>query len=169
MKYSRPTLKLEVFEIFSTDKTLMWGLFKKHHYLTDKLNKAARCFIVKWQDKIVAFESMLPLPCGTLKFAWREHRLVVLSDYQGLGMGNAVSECVSEILRQSGKRVFSKTANRKLGEYRNRSPLWRKTSQNGKSRKELVSAVIAGANGGVSYNPLLLSRICYSHEYIGLK
>lgn len=169
LKFQRPTLSIEVFEIFGVDKTMMWSLFKKHHYLTDQLNKAARCFIAKWQNKIVAFESILPMPCGTLKNAWREHRLVVLADYQGLGIGNTFSEVTMEILRREGKRIFSKTANRKLGAYRNRSPLWRQTKQNGKNRKGLVAAVIANNNGSVSYNPHLLSRVCFSHEYIGLK
>jgi GNAT superfamily N-acetyltransferase len=146
---------------------MMWELFKKHHYLTEKLNKASRCFIAKWQDKIIGFESMLPMPCGTLKNAWREHRLVILSDFQGLGIGNILSECVSEILKREGKRIYSKTANKKLGAYRNKSPLWRATSQNNKNRKELVNNNNNGLNGQIKYDSFLLLRTCFSHEYIG--
>lgn len=169
MKFQRPTIRLEIFEIFMPDKTIMWDLFKKHHYLTDVLNKAARCFIVKWESKIIAFSSVLPMPNGnpSLRNAWRGHRLVVLSDYQGLGVGTAVSECVYELFVREGKRVFAKTANRRLGVYRNNSPLWRKTSQNMKNSKGTIARVLAGKNGAIQYNPILLARTCYSHEYVG--
>ena len=166
MKFIRPTIQIEVFEIFGEDKKMMWQLFKKHHYLTDQINLAARCFIAKWNNKIIGFSSMLTMPSGTLKNAWRGHRLVILSDFQGLGIGNTLSETVSEILVREGKRVFSKTANRKLGEYRNNSPKWKATSKNGKRRLDVLNTM-----GGYEkkVNELLVKRLCYSHEYVGDK
>ena len=134
MKYLRPTINIEVFEIFKEDKVMMWNLFKKHHYLTEKLNKASRCFISKWENKIVGFDSILPMPSGTLKNAWREHRLVILSDFQGLGIGNVLSETIGQILLKKGKRFYSKTANKKLGCYRDKSPIWKGTATNHKNR-----------------------------------
>ena len=109
---------------------------------------------------------MLTMPSGTLKNAWRGHRLVILSDFQGLGIGNTLSETVSEILVREGKRVFSKTANRKLGEYRNNSPKWKATSKNGKRRLDVLNTM-----GGYEkkVNELLVKRLCYSHEYVGDK
>mgnify|MGYP002813448471 CR=1 FL=1 len=133
MKYSRPTINIEVFEIFHHDKKMMWNLFKKHHYLTEEINLAARCFIAKWENKIIGFDSVLAMPNGHLKNAWREHRLVILSDFQGLGIGNVLSETIGEILTKDNKRFYSRTANRKLGEYRNKSSQWRNSSSNGKS------------------------------------
>lgn len=142
----------------------MWNLFKKHHYLTEQINKASRVFIAKWQDKIVGFNAVLPMPSGTLKNAWREHRLVILSDFQGLGFGNTLSEATGELLKKAGKRYFSKTANIKLGEYRNGSKLWKPTSKNGKRRLDVLNTC---EEYGIKVNKFLLKRVCYSHEYIG--
>lgn len=162
MKYSRPTIEIEVFEIFKKDKEMMWELFKKHHYLSEKLNKAARCFIAKWNGKIIGFNSVLPLPNGHLKNVFREHRLVILSDFQGLGIGTCLSECIGKLIRDEGKRYYSRTANKKLGNYRNTSQKWKPNTTNGKpSRKNLENA------GNISYNLKLIRRICFSHEYIG--
>ena len=166
MKYSRPTINIEIYEIFGSDKEMMWNLFKKHHYLADNLNKAARCFIAKWENKIIGFESILPLPSGTLKRAFREHRLVILSDFQGLGIGNTLSETIAEIYISEGKRFFSKRANRKLGDYRDTSLKWKATATNHKNRetqndKSLLTSKMV--------NKSLNWRICYSHEYIGKK
>ena len=166
MKYTRPTIKIEVFEIFGDDKKLMWLLFKKHHYLTEQMNFAARCFIAKWENKIVGFESTLAMPSGTLKHAWKEHRLVVLSDFQGLGIGISLSETIGELLISEGKRFYSKTANIKLGEYRNHSKLWKPTSKNMIARPDQL---IRKRNYNNIVNTNLSLRICYSHEYIGVK
>ncbi len=162
--FKRPTIKLEVYELPKDIKERYWKLFKKHHYLGESLNKAARCWVAYLWGNPVAFNSVLAMPCGSLKNAWREHRLVVLSDYQGMGIGNRMSECAGEILNLEGKRFFSKTANIKLGEYRNKSSLWRGTSKNGKARPD---------NFGIknNYNNIvkksLCLRVCYSHEYTG--
>ena len=99
--------------------------------------------------------------------AWREHRLVVLSDYQGMGIGNAMSECVGEILLSEGKRFFSKTANSKLGESRGQRKQWKPTSKNKKARKDHVKSTRSNYNNMV--NTKLSLRVCYSHEYIGGK
>jgi GNAT superfamily N-acetyltransferase len=151
-----------VYEIFKEDKMMMWNLFKKHHYLTDKLNKASRCFIAKWKNQIIGFDSILPLPNGHLVNVWREHRLVILSDFQGLGIGNALSETVGEILLSEGKFFNSRTANKKLGEYRNKSTKWTPASTNGKVSRSNVDNI-----GTIGYNNKLIARICYSHKYIG--
>lgn len=141
---------------------MMWELFKKHHYLSEKLNKAARCFIAKWENKIIGFNSVLPLPNGHLKNVFREHRLVILSDFQGLGIGIALSECIGQLIRKEGKRYYSRTANKKLGDYRNSSKNWKPNTTNGKpSRKNLKNA------GNIEYDLNLIQRICFSHEYIG--
>jgi GNAT superfamily N-acetyltransferase len=176
MKYARPKIALDIYQIFDSDKEMMWNLFKKHHYLSETINKAAHCYIAKWGNKIVGFEAVLPLPSGTLKNAWREHRLVVLSDFQGLGIGISLSETIGEILKHRGKRFYSKTANIKLGEYRNKSPLWRNTPQNGKNRMaeitrqaKLADVPMEERTSKMTYDPFLLKRVCYSHEYIGRK
>jgi len=164
IKYlKKPNIKLEIFDC-SSCKEKIWDLFKQHHYLTSDLNKSSRCFLACWKNIPVAFYAVLAMPSGTIKNAWRGHRLVVLSDYQGLGIGNKFCEWVADSLVKENKRFFCKTANIKLGEYRNRSKKWRPTSKNKKSRKS--SELKYNYNNLINRN-ILEKRICYSHEYIG--
>lgn len=163
--FKMPAIDLDVYEVPKEYKEKCWDLFKKHHYLTGKLNKAARCWLAYLWGSPVAFNSVLSMPSGSLKDAWREHRLVVLSDYQGMGIGTSVSECIGEIMLSEGKRYFSKTANIKLGEYRNSSNKWKATSKNGIARNDHLKSKRSNYNNII--NKSLSSRICYSHEYLG--
>jgi hypothetical protein len=163
LKYTRPKIEIDVHEVPKDFKNFYWELFKKHHYLSEKLNLAARCYVGYWDGVPVAFESILPMPSGTMKGAWREHRLVVLCDHQGLGLGSGMSEGIGELVRSWGGRFFSKTANMKLGEYRQTSPRWRATSKNKINRMDFLR----WDNNWSPCKKELAHRICYSHEYVG--
>lgn len=162
--FKRPSIKIDVFEIPKDLKETYWAIFKKHHYLGDQLNKSARCWVGYLWDNPVVFNSVLAMPSGSLKNAWREHRLVVLSDYQGMGIGNRMSECIGKMVTLENKRFFSKTANIKLGEYRNQKDIWRATSKNGKARLDNLGRK---NNYNNMIKESLSRRVCYSHEYIG--
>jgi hypothetical protein len=161
----KPTIKIEIFEIPKKYKAFFWDMFKYHHYLSQKLNKSARCFLATWNGMPVGFNSILRMPSGTIKNAWREHRLVVLCDYQGLGIGNRLSEFVGHLLASEGKVFYSKTANVKLGKYRDKSDKWKATSKNRKVRKDIIKSLEDGKNYNNMYNKKVVERICYSHKY----
>lgn len=159
---------------------MYWHFFRKHHYLTGELNITARCFICMWDNVVVGFESVIAMP-GKLLHVFREHRLVVASDFQGLGIGKILSECIGELLLKEGKRFFSKTANIKLGFARNKSDKWRETSSNMKSRdhiplfhnhasKEMSLETMAMRKTVQPPSPYkweLANRHTFSHEYVG--
>lgn len=167
MNLERQPIQLDVYEVFGEDKEFYWGYFSKHHYLTDELNIACRAFIAVWDSVVVGFNSVLTLPSGTLKNAYRGHRLVVSPDYQGLGIGISLSECVGEIYLRDGKRLFTKTANAKLGRYRNNSPKWRPTSHSQMARRDVKPHSTRNHLG--IFNHALAHRVCFTHEYIGDK
>ena len=161
----KPKIEIEIFDC-SSEKEKVWNIFKNHHYLSQSLNKSSRCFLACWNGVPVGFQAVLPMPCGTLKNAWRGHRCVVLADYQGLGIGNRLSEWAGETLLKEGKRYFSKTANIKMGRYRDSSLKWKPTNKNKKNRK---SAELKDNYNNLINKTLLEKRLCYSHEYIGTK
>ena len=99
-----------------------WALFAPFHYLDARINKAARAFVVTWAGRVVAFESRLPFPGRGRKDTFREHRLVVLPDFQGLGVGPRVSEAFGWMHMRQGLRFCSRTAHPRLGAYRTCSP-----------------------------------------------
>lgn len=138
-------------------------MFKDHHYLNETLHKSSRCFVGLWDGKLVAFGSILAMPNGYLKGAWRGHRTVILPDYQGMGIGVRFSDAIGEILLSEGKRYFSRTAHPRMGMYRSNSKLWKPTSKNKKLRKDIKHLNIFKQHYADN------ERICFSHEYIGEK
>ena len=127
--------------------------------MTAKLNEAATCFVFTWNEKMVAFESILPLPNGSYKNAYREHRLVVLPDFQGLGLGIKISEWCGGILLNDRKTFYTKTVNPALGLYRQKSHNWEATAANGKSDKQEHIDKCSSMGG--------LTRPSYCFKYVG--
>lgn len=154
----RPELVLEVYPCENS----IWSYFSAHHYLSGKLNKASHSYLAIWEKQLVGFVATMTAPSGTIKNAWREHRLVIHPDYQGFGLGPRLSEVVAQHYVDNGKRYFSKTSHPRLGEYRDNSSLWKPTSKNHMKRKD---GLVYRANTRWQLNP---NRWSFSHEYIGV-
>lgn len=132
-KYLRQPLVLEV---YPCDRAL-WSMFKRYHYLSANLNDASKCFVGLLNNRPIAFVAVLPLP-GMIKHAFKEHRLVVHPDYQGMGIGNKLSEMIAEAYVNKGCRYFSKTANPRVGDHRDRSNAWKGTAHNHSARPDYI-------------------------------
>jgi GNAT superfamily N-acetyltransferase len=151
----RPQLVLDIYPCSNS----IWKHFAKHHYLSESLNKASHNYLAIWEGKVVGFSSVMSYPSGTVKAAFREHRLVVHPDYQGFGFGPRISEAVARHYTENGKRFFSKTSHPRLGEYRDNSPKWKPTSKNHMRRTD-------GQTKKTRWE-LNNERWSYSHEFIG--
>src|SRR6266849_6237858 len=81
----RPTIALRVVRCQAS----AWPIFREHHYLSQGLSHAAVCFLASVEEKPVAFSAWVNQ--FTRKGGKREHRTVTLPDYQGVGIGHAVS------------------------------------------------------------------------------
>ena len=168
-RLERRPIKLEVYPC----TTQMWPHFSKHHYLTGEINKAARCWLGVIDNIACCFVSSIPFPRRNLKNGWREHRLVTLPDYQGMGLGVRLSDLIAQHHINSECRYFAKTAHDALGKYREVSNKWRATVTNLVSRKSsyLGSHKRKDLKQHGAYNSFNweahATRLCYSHEYIG--
>jgi len=153
--------------------TEAWSVFSDHHYLSSEINKSAHCWLlVNENNTICGFGSAIPFPSRDLRNAWREHRTVILPDFQGMGLGSRLSNVVAKMFYNRGCRYFSKTAHPKLGEHRNNSEIWKPTSMNKVSRKSSYQGMGGGntkkRGAYTSFDYLAHAhRLCYSHEYIG--
>lgn len=148
----------------------LWDLFKRHHYLSGEINKSAQCFVGMYNNQPIAFASFISLCGRDVKNAWREHRMVVLPDFQGLGIGNKMSEMFGQAFIEKGCQYFAKTSNPRMGVHRDNSTLWRPTVTNHKNRLDYLDKD-GNVRGGVMLNHKLAqfhaSRTCYSHEFVG--
>lgn len=164
----RPSVELE---IVPAQTKAVWPIFAPHHYLTEDCNSAAYSWVALWDGVLVGFAASIAQP-GFVRNAWRGHRTVVLPDYQGLGIGVRLSDAIAQLHVEAGKRYFSKTAHPRMGEYRNRSPLWTPTAKNGMSRADYMSRADARRKDkkfSAALKAIHAGRVCYSHEYIGNK
>lgn len=165
----RPRINLKV---YPCDKAL-WDMFKRYHYLSGELNSASVCYVGTINNRPVAFMAMLALPGRDVKHAWREHRVVVLPDFQGMGIGNKMSEMVAQGYIEKGCTYYCKTSNPRMGEHREKSPLWRATVNNNIARESylLKDGTLRPYNPRYGMKQELIAkhahRVCYSHEYIG--
>lgn len=116
----RPAVALEIVR----GSASAWPMFAPHHYLSHSLARSAVCFLATWRDRPVAFSAWLPF-FGAGPKARREHRTVTLPDYQGIGIGNAVSDFVASLWAGLGYRVFSTTTHPAMIRARLRSGRWR--------------------------------------------
>jgi GNAT superfamily N-acetyltransferase len=120
----RPAIALDVVRCQAS----AWRLFAEHHYLSHAHNPRAVCFLASWQSRPVAFTSWLPL-LGRGRPGRREHRTVTLPDYQGAGIGNALSAFIAGLWKALGLRAVSTTTHPALIASRRHSPLWRITRE----------------------------------------
>lgn len=114
----RPPIQLDIVRVH----TSAWDMFRKHHYLDTTLHKASRCFMALWDGRPVAFSAWLPSPGH--KNYWREHRTVCLPDYQGVGIGNALSDFCASVVISVGKKAMSSTSHPAMIRSRAKSPNW---------------------------------------------
>jgi GNAT superfamily N-acetyltransferase len=115
----RPPIELAVFRC----RRAAWRLFARHHYLSGALNPTSRCFLGLWRNEPVSF-------CATLAMIGRKghrriSRIVTLPDYQGIGIGMAMTEAVAQIHRGEGFRVSVTASHPALIAHCRRSPHWR--------------------------------------------
>lgn len=152
----RPPIQLQV----HSATPAAWPLFRGHHYLSATLHKSARCFVATWEGVPVGFTSHLPL--AGFRNARREHRTVVLPDFQGVGIGNTLSEWLGGYLKSLGLRFTSVSSHPAMIRHRAKSPKWRMKrfghSQNHKACDRRVIALCKTGSTG---------RLTASFEYVG--
>ena len=158
----RPPVRLDVVRCQAS----AWRLFHAHHYLSGALNPHAVCFLASWDGRPVAFSAWLPF-VGPGPPARREHRTVCLPDYQGIGIGNALSALVASMWKGLGSRAASTTTHPALIRARLRSPLWRLRRPPSLARRERrLPHAVARLTAGFEYVgpalPRLLARALLS-------
>ena len=79
-----------------------WNKFKKYHYLNSELPKASQCYGVYDNDNIIAFMGVIHQPHGINKKIKRVSRIVVLPDYQGIGIGTRFLTEIAKIYKNKG-------------------------------------------------------------------
>ncbi len=154
----RPQIRLDVAAVHRS----AFSLFRRHHYLNGNISTAAKSFCAFFGNEPVAFSAwMHRLTRGRRKHDMREHRTVVLPDYQGLGIGNRLSEFCASIWTGAGGRSFSTTGHPAMIRYRSASPNWIRI------RLGMVNPPGAGTKIAMKAEQTSLGRLTGGFQYIG--
>lgn len=157
--HRRPPIELEIKRVHHS----AWQLFRKHHYLDTELNTAAVCFVAFWKGVPVAFSAWLHFVHAKKTKTKREHRTVTLPDYQGVGIGNALSAYIASAYAALGFGAISTTSNPAMIHVRNRSSEWKITR-----RPSLTSTGKDKRSTGLSAKRAD-NRLSCGFEYVGQK
>jgi hypothetical protein len=118
-RQSRPPISLEIINVHRS----AWELFRQHHYLDTSIHQSANCFLALVEGQPAAFTAVVHFPHKTAS-SFREHRTVCLPDFQGAGIGHALSEYVAALY--SCKKAFtSVTGHPAMIHHRAKSKLWK--------------------------------------------
>lgn len=153
-----PEIRLE---IHKTDSRA-WPLFRGHHYLTGEINNSAQIFVALYDGTPVALTSFIHFPHSTAKNIKREHRTVVLPDFQGVGIGNRISEWLGSYVRSIGFQFNSTTSHPAMIRHRLKSPLWNKLRL-GHAGGNITKSTIGHEKTASS------GRLTASFQYVGPK
>lgn len=147
----RPPIALTIYRC----RPAAWRLFHHHHYLSGQLSRAAVCFLAEWRGRPVAFSAWLH--AMTPHGGKREHRTVTLPDFQGVGIGHALSGFCDGLWKALGHRATSTTTHPAFVAARLRSPHWRLVRRSGLAGTEKRRPGIRHAT----------TRLTTGFEYVG--
>jgi energy-coupling factor transporter ATP-binding protein EcfA2 len=116
----RPGLDVGIYPIHNS----AWRVFAPHHYLSAYHQPAAHCFGAFINGECIGFVSYRHLQHPNLPGMKVGHRLVVLPDWQGLGIGNLLNETIAEMLYRQGLRFRAVVAHPAMIRVLARSPRW---------------------------------------------
>jgi ABC-type ATPase with predicted acetyltransferase domain len=102
----RPKIKLEIYK-----EKGHWGVFRKYHYLNHNLNAASDQYVMMINNKLIALCAVIHQPHNIVKNLKRIHRLVVLPDYQGMGIGGIFLNYVAKIYHDKDFALSIVTSN----------------------------------------------------------
>jgi ABC-type lipoprotein export system ATPase subunit/N-acetylglutamate synthase-like GNAT family acetyltransferase len=166
----RPRIELQILRC----RYETWNLFKQHHYLTEDLNKASKNFITLYNDKPVCFVAILPMPSGTIQNAYRISRIVVLPDFQGLGIGIKLLNYFGSMYKKDHKSLYIKTSNPSLFNGMSRNVHnWKLSNENNnieQIKRNNQSLIEKEKSGEIKFNTgikLIKESVTKSYKYIG--
>jgi hypothetical protein len=154
----RPRIDLEIVRC----EAAAWKLFSRHHYLNAKVHAGAQCFVGLVEGQPAAFVAVIFFPHAD-RPGWREHRCVCLPDFQGVGIGNAMSEFVASLFAADGRPYRSVTSHPAMIHHRARSSAWRMSRPPSRVRPNYRS----GELREICSRTLSSRRMTASFEYVG--
>jgi GNAT superfamily N-acetyltransferase len=149
------------FDVAGCERSV-WARFRRHHYLSGDLHVAARCFAAYFEEEPVAFCAVYKIPHPKVKNITTIHRIVVLPDWQGIGLGRRLCEAVAARQKAYGYRTRITLAHPTLIRAMAASDLWK---LDGRSNKPVAAGTKPKRLVKQHANPRKLATRAF--EYVG--
>lgn len=137
-----------------------WNTFAPFHYLTNRLHRAAACFVLEIGGRPAAFAGMLHRPHPMVRNLVGCSRLVTLPDFQGLGLAFALIDRVASAYLALGYRTHTYPAHPSLVRAFDRSTAWSLEKAPGHYK-------MTGRSSPTANLPSIGNRPCAVFEYRG--
>lgn len=154
----RPKVELT----FCRTTTKAWTQFSRHHYLDHTIANSAATVVGLINGRPAVLIATMPFPHGQIKNLWKISRIVVLPDYQGLGLGNITLDYVGAAYKAMGKELNIVTSHPAFIKSLNKGDTWkmtRKPSRIKKATNVSVSRISSKASSG--------NRLTSTFRYVG--
>lgn len=106
-----------------------WPVFRPHHYLSADMNGSAITVVGLIDGQPAVLCALLALPHKHYAHAFRVHRIVVLPDYQGIGLGTSMLRYVGGAMVHRGAQLMITSSHPAIVRSLNRSPMWAMTKR----------------------------------------
>jgi GNAT superfamily N-acetyltransferase len=152
----RPKIELNIRKAQQSE----WKIFKDYHYLSSTHNTAAHKYICEINNEIVGWCSVLHFPHPKVKNMKKIHRIVILPDYQGLGIGNIFLNEIAKMYKNDKFRVTITTSTPSFIGSLSNSKLWVMTRKPCRVKKNGKGSTMRSAS---------TDRLTASFEFIEIK
>ena len=130
--------------------------------MNHNLNKVAQSYIGMIEDRPAAFCAVLHFPHPKVSNFKMISRLVVLPDYQGIGIGGRLVDAVAKYYHDAGNRVIITTSNPALRSIFEKNAGW--------ILKRFGRVPFLGKRGRPGYSKTISTRrVTMAWEYRGVK
>ncbi len=107
----------------------VWRTFARHHYLNHDLHTSCRSWLATIDETPVGFVGEMRQPHGTTRNLRRVSRIVVLPDFQGLGLAGSLLDTLGGAYAHEREQLAIVTTHPSLIHALNRSPTWAMTTK----------------------------------------
>ena len=157
LPFQRPKIEVKIRRAEQSE----WKIFKEFHYLSAEHNKSAHKYICEINNEIIGWCSVLHFPHPKVKNMKKIHRIVILPDYQGIGIGNMFLNEIAKIYKEQKQRTTITTS----------TPVFINSLRN--SKRWIMTRKPSRVKGGVVASTTISrkvssDRLTASFEYKGL-
>ena len=163
---TRPDIKIDIFRT-EGDKNTLWKIFGKYHYLSPSLNNGTHQYVGYYEGKPVCHCGILQVPIRPGHR--RIHRLVVLPDYQGVGIGTQFITFLGELYKKIGIHIDLITSSPALLNGLQKTQCWVLIRAGRSTGNTKALSHIARGGGQSLIDNSSHKRVTYSFRYVGDK